>query len=533
MKTGVDPVRDRIATLAQVNDLADGLLPQELAERARGLVDRSAVRLEHGASHTVVALAGATGSGKSSLFNAIAGAQIARSGVRRPTTSTAEAVTFGGESADGLLDWLQVSSRHIQPDPAMEGLVLLDLPDHDSFAQAHRAEVDRLVEVVDIFCWVVDPQKYADAALHDGYLKRFGGHAAVTLVVFNQIDRVPEGQRGAAVEHLGKLLVQDGLTDVRVIPASAMTGEGIDQLRSELAARVAEHRALVQRIAADVDWVAGDLTRATGARDPQPVNSVQRDRLADALAGVVGAPGLAAAAAASQKYNGNGAVGWPFIRWAAKLRPDPLRRLGLEKVKGAMSSAAGRRTNVGLDNPVAKAGVTTAVADLITGVSEGLPDGWRERLRAIADPAAPDLLDGLDQAVGSVGIAEVRPRWWRMVNGLQWLLAAVTAAGLVWLAALFVLKWFAIPDPPLWKWHGWPVPTLMALGGAALGLLVAFVARLFVNIGAARERRRVQAALTSRTREVGEQFIVAPLDGEIERMRRLRQLVGKLQKTTP
>lgn len=525
----VDPIRARIDTLRQLNELGAGLLPETLLERSRGLVEKSAVRLEHGTSHTVVALAGATGSGKSSIFNAIVGAQIARSGVRRPTTSTAEAVTFGGEPADGLLDWLEVPSRHVHPDPAMAGLVLLDLPDHDSFADSHRAEVDRLVEVVDVFCWVVDPQKYADAALHDRYLKRFGGHEAVTLVVLNQIDRLSVDERIACVDHLGKLLAQDGLTSVRILPVSAATGEGIDQLRSELAARVAEHRALVQRIAADVDWIGSDLATAVGTRDPQPVTDAQRDVLADALAGVVGAPGLAAAAAASHRYHGTAAVGWPFLRWVGKLKPDPLRRLGLAKPQASASTEGPRRTNVSPDNPVAKAGVTTAIADLIGGSADGLPDSWRERLRATTDPANPDLLDGLDTAIGSAGIAQHRPGWWRPVNGLQWLFAAVVVAGLVWLAVLFALRWFAIPDPPMYRWHGWPAPTLMVLGGVVTGLLIAFVAKFLVNAGAARERRRVHAALADRTRDVGERFIVTPLNGEIERMRTLRRLVASVR----
>jgi predicted GTPase len=81
--SAVDPIRDRIETLSQINELGGGLVSEQTLERSRALVDRSSVRLEHGTSHTVVALAGATGSGKSSLFNAIAGAQIARSGVRR------------------------------------------------------------------------------------------------------------------------------------------------------------------------------------------------------------------------------------------------------------------------------------------------------------------------------------------------------------------------------------------------------------------------------------------------------------------
>ena len=49
----------------------------------------------------------------------------------------------------------------------LAGLVLLDLPDHDSTVAAHRIEVDRLVALVDLLVWVLDPQKYADAAVHE------------------------------------------------------------------------------------------------------------------------------------------------------------------------------------------------------------------------------------------------------------------------------------------------------------------------------------------------------------------------------
>jgi hypothetical protein len=71
----------------------------------------------------------------------------------------------------------------------------------------------------------------------------------------------------------------------------------------------------------------------------------------------------------------------------------------------------------------------------------------------------------------------------------------------------------------------------MVFGGAILGLVVAFIARLGVNAGAARERRRVRSVLTDRTREVGDQFIIAPLNAEIARMQKVRALVGKLRPT--
>ena len=65
---------------------------------------------------------------------------------------------------------------------ALDGLVLLDLPDHDSTELEHRMEVDRLVQLVDMLIWVVDPQKYADAALHDRYLKPLAKHAGVMMI---------------------------------------------------------------------------------------------------------------------------------------------------------------------------------------------------------------------------------------------------------------------------------------------------------------------------------------------------------------
>ena len=161
----------------------------EVVELGRGRLDRrrwssdaarvagkAGARLRLGAEHTVVALAGATGSGKSSLFNALAGADVSQVGVRRPTTVARPPRWSGAtDGAGALLDWLEVPRRHAaRPSAGVrrpDGLVLLDLPDHDSVQLEHRLEVDRLVELVDLLVWVLDPQKYADAALHDRYLR--------------------------------------------------------------------------------------------------------------------------------------------------------------------------------------------------------------------------------------------------------------------------------------------------------------------------------------------------------------------------
>jgi energy-coupling factor transporter ATP-binding protein EcfA2 len=94
-----------LRALDKVVELGEGRLDNELLDPARELSRRAGERLRLSGSHTVVALAGATGSGKSSLFNALAGAQVSQPGVRRPTTGVAHAVVWGAVGAGPLPGW--------------------------------------------------------------------------------------------------------------------------------------------------------------------------------------------------------------------------------------------------------------------------------------------------------------------------------------------------------------------------------------------------------------------------------------------
>ncbi|HEU4487656.1 MAG TPA: YfjP family GTPase, partial [Actinomycetota bacterium] len=182
---GID---SRLEALSEAVELGRGRLDPALIEQAAGVRARAGARLGHGTDLTVVALAGATGSGKSSLFNALAGFELAAVGVRRPTTGRPQACVWGQAAADELLDWLGIAERHHLSggEEGLDGMVLLDLPDHDSTEASHRIEVDRLVELVDLLVWVVDPQKYADAALHERYLRPLRGHSSVMVVGLNR-----------------------------------------------------------------------------------------------------------------------------------------------------------------------------------------------------------------------------------------------------------------------------------------------------------------------------------------------------------
>jgi GTP-binding protein EngB required for normal cell division len=243
-----------------------------LLDDADAVLKRAGERLRLSGSHTVIALAGGTGSGKSTLFNALSGATFSPAGVTRPTTRHVHACVWGIQGAGPLLDWLNVQRRHRYArasvldsgESDLDGLLLLDLPDHDSVVTASMAAVDRLAKLADMVIWVLDPQKYADAAVHNRYLIPLAGHASVFTVVLNQIDTLPPEQIRDCEQDLRRLLDAEGLTDTPVLPVSARTGEGLGDLRALLTQTVRRNRAATDRIAADIDGVIGGFEPYAG-----------------------------------------------------------------------------------------------------------------------------------------------------------------------------------------------------------------------------------------------------------------------------
>jgi energy-coupling factor transporter ATP-binding protein EcfA2 len=244
----------------------------QLLDDAEAVLKRAGERLRLSSNHTVVALAGGTGSGKSTLFNALSGATFSPPGVTRPMTRHVHACVWGMQGAAPLLDWLGVQRRHRYArasvldsgESDLDGLILLDLPDHDSVVTASMAAVDRLSKLADMVIWVLDPQKYADAAVHNRYLIPLAGHAGVFTVVLNQIDVLSAQQARECDEDLRRLLDHEGLIDTPIYPVSARTGAGLGDLRALLTDTVLQNRTVTDRIAADIDAIIGGFAVYSG-----------------------------------------------------------------------------------------------------------------------------------------------------------------------------------------------------------------------------------------------------------------------------
>ncbi|GGR05392.1 GTPase [Streptomyces netropsis] len=396
-------LRPRLEALRELVGLSRARLDRRTLAEAGRVLEEAEARQRHSLDLTVVALAGATGSGKSTLFNTLARAPLSEAGVRRPTTAAPVACTWT-DRADGLLDRLGIAPRArrlpSRPyDPGLSGLVLLDLPDHDSAAPGHREQVDRLLGLVDAVIWVVDPEKYADAVLHERYLRPLAGYAEVTFVVLNQVDRLSGDAADQVLDDLRRLLDEDGLAlgehgepGAAVLALSALTGEGVGELRQMLGQFTARRSAAELRLAADVDGASARLRPAYMAEGRPGLTERTRQEFEDRLAEAVGAQAAGLAAERAWLRDAERACG---TAWA------PVRRR-YERKRAAAKGGAGRGAETGVTG-AGSGGARVPRAARADAARRGATTGAEGKAPVVAGAPGSGRADpATDSASGSV-----------------------------------------------------------------------------------------------------------------------------------
>jgi hypothetical protein len=263
-------MRDQIIGLLPMIDqslaAAVGVIDQSALGPVANMRNRLAARLAYPDDVLLAALAGGTGSGKSSLFNAIAGEDLASTGGVRPTTSHPQALvpTSRASALAGYLDQIGIEDRVLHD--GQDWLCLIDLPDTDSVELDHRQRVDSLLPQIDCVIWVVDPEKYRDAALHHGYLAPMAAYQRQFVFVLNQRDRIEEGDVDRVKDDLIEALREDGIEDPTVLDTAAQPSAGppsgidalLDHLREECG------RSVFQKLLVDLRTGCASLLEAPG-----------------------------------------------------------------------------------------------------------------------------------------------------------------------------------------------------------------------------------------------------------------------------
>ena len=527
---GRNDVAKRLDGLTDAVTAGRGRIDEEILAPAEMLSGHAAERLTLSGEHTIVALAGATGSGKSSLFNSLTDLELAGVGVRRPTTSWALACAWGPDGAQGLLEWMGIPARHqvsrmsmldhSAEDTKLDGLVLLDLPDHDSTEVSHHLEMDRLITYADLLVWVLDPQKYADAAIHDRYIRPMASYSDVTLVVLNQIDRIPFEQRERALSDVRRILADEGLPDVSVIGVSATRGDGVEDLKRELAARIRAKSSAKGRLASDIAAAAAVIEQVGGSAEAAGVSAADRQALDDSLVECAGVPQLVDAIAGSSRRRAVLHTGWPVVRWIGRLQRDPLEDLELDPDLSLRSLARSALPEAG---NVQRASAELAIRDVAERASAGLERPWRDAVRDAASPPGEDIIGELDTAIHATSVDVAKPAlWWKVVHAVQLLGVVAIVGGLLWLVAQGVTHFSSLELPDLGEVGPVPVAAVVVIGAVVGGIVLDVLSRLAARIDGRRKARRADAALRAAIAEVAAGRVVAPIEAELDSYRTYR-----------
>ncbi len=460
----------------------------------------------------VVALVGGTGVGKSTLLNALGGQVVSPASARRPTTDSPVAwvAADAGAEVQPLLDRLGIVKpvRHRRTD--LERVVILDLPDVDSLDAGHRAAVEAVLPKLDVVAWVVDPEKYADAALHDDFLRTWMPRLDRQIVILNKADRLDADARTHVERDLRRLLPRG----VPVLVTSATEGEsGVAELRAWLAEAVDTKAVVAARVMASAQVALSELASAAGlggqqrAVGPLVPEAGQRRAISGAVEEtlrVVDLPGAerqaVAATRARARRRGTGPIGIltsAIYRFSGRQRhtADPAEYLRGWRRRGNLARAS---------EPIRR-----QIAEVLPSV----PPALRSRYAAAGEATDLEARIGvaLDRVIARHSDVEApSSRVWPVIGLLQSANTVLLVVAVAWIV-LWVIARPEVASYDLPVLGPVPAPMVLLAFGLVIGYFLARILSLHAGFLGRRWARRLTAELRRTVGDVIQTEAFAPL----------------------
>jgi energy-coupling factor transporter ATP-binding protein EcfA2 len=453
-----------------VDDAAAMRLNETLAESRGERLDREDDPL------LVVMLCGPTAVGKSSLINALAGADISPRGLGA-TTGGAVLYVHERDDPERLFAYSQTLGRSGRQETVLVRhgrdqllhKVLVDTPDIDSVMLQHEATTAGLVHAADLVLFVTSPEKYKVLRSARWVLEQRQQRAIA--FVLNKWDREALGlqrdRRHEVMEDFRHVLAGEGYQEALVFKVSALTqpsdGAGWENVENELPALRA--------------WLETGITQSTAAGIQQRRLRAAWGRLAAAIESVVPSPlsnnfllpelferlasrGATAAQSVSLEASGLGLNGLDDNGW-----PDTPGLLGMwtRTCHHVASTMASLRTAVSAFNTAARSG----------DVTEGRLNG-PDRGDTFGAAATAGLSDAVLQLVGEASAAQlllgpVAAAWTAEILRLERQLAVLPLDAVTALAA-------EARRPSLRRWAG--TASVYAVEGLIVLVLLIAVGRV-------------------------------------------------------
>jgi hypothetical protein len=376
-------------------------------------------------------------------------------------------------------------------------LAIVDLPDLDSTSTEHRRRVEAILPRVDAVIWVTDPEKYADAILHDDFLRAWSPRLGRQVIVLNKADRLSAAD-GVRVQSdlerdVRRLLPpgaeRDLVTVIRTAVPPAADGlrqgrrngahddaaddAGIAPLRQWLASEGDAKSVVRGRIRASIREAARALGIAAGVADangsrPLLDPAARSAALEDARAALLRVVDLdearrqaVAATRAAARGRGAGPLGGLtslVYRWSGRAArvADPGGFLARWRDRGSLRPAV-EPIRAALADPLRRA-----------------PSAIRARLGTAFDAGAVEASLGrsVDRAIGTTDRPAPGSVAWPALGLLQTIVTLGLVATAAWVV-LWVLVRFPVDAIALPLVGRVPTPLVVLIGLLAAGYLVA------------------------------------------------------------